>query len=95
MLTFVFFVLFRKTSNIYTEYKLTEATKLLRHPSFDVNHSTIIYIHGWNEKMNEAETLLVIVESYLSRKNHNILVLNYETLSSKFYSVVVANAKEV
>lgn len=45
--------------------------------------------------MNKAETLLVIVESYLSRRNHNILVLNYETLSKKFYSVVVENAKEV
>lgn len=45
--------------------------------------------------MNEAKTLLVIVESYLSRQNHNILVLNYETLSKNFYSVVVENSKEV
>lgn len=86
---------FRKTSDIYTEFKLTEATKLLQHSSFDLNHVTIIYIHGWNEKMDEAETLLVIVQSYLSRKNHNILVLNYEKLSKNFYSIVVENAEEV
>lgn len=90
-----FFLSFSESSNVYTEFDLYEAPKLLQHPSFDTNHMTIIYIHGWNEKMNEAKTLLVIVQSYLTRRNHNILVLNYETLSKKFYSIVVDNAKEV
>lgn len=45
--------------------------------------------------MNEAKTLLVIVESYLSRKKHNILALNYEKLSENFYTTVVANAEKV
>lgn len=87
--------MFRKKSSTYTEFKLTEATNLLKHPSFHLNQSTVIYLHGWNEKMNEAKTLLVIVDSYLSLKDHNVLALNYENLSEKFYSVVVENGKEV
>ncbi|KAJ6635728.1 Endothelial lipase [Pseudolycoriella hygida] len=83
------------SSTTYTEFKLNEATRLLGHPSFDLNDMTIIYIHGWNEKMNEAETLLVLVESYLSRKNHNVMVLNFETLAKKFYTTVVENSKEL
>ncbi|KAG4079267.1 hypothetical protein HA402_006990 [Bradysia odoriphaga] len=45
--------------------------------------------------MNEAETLLVIVEAYLTRKKHNVLALNYEKLSEKFYTTVVENAKKL
>lgn len=45
--------------------------------------------------MHEAKTLLAIVDSYLTRRMHNMVVLNYEKLAANFYPIVVKNTKKV
>jgi len=79
----------------YIEYDLNKTTNLLKHSKFYQNQSTILYLHGWNEKVNEAVTLSHIVNAYLTRKEENVLLLNYEKLASNFYPTVVEHTIEL
>lgn len=62
---------------------------------FRQNQSTILYIHGWNEKVTESDPLFDIVNAYLQRNEQNVLVLDYDELAVMDYETVVDNVPEV
>lgn len=68
---------------------------MFAHPSFDKEKATVLYIHGYIEAPSD-ESVTVIVQSYLKRNDHNILVLDWSDLADGNYLVdAVPNAKQV
>lgn len=76
-------------------YELDESCAIFGNAHFDVLKKTVFYIHGYQEGPND-ESVNVIVDSYLQRNDHNILVLDWSQLANGNYLIdAVPNAKQV
>lgn len=65
------------------------------HLKFDAEKKTVLYIHGYMEAPSQ-ESVNVIVNAYLKRNDHNILVLDWSSLADGNYLFdAVPNAKLV
>lgn len=92
------FILLRSNRNSFSThrpYELDESCALFGNSHFDVLKKTVFYIHNYLEGPNH-ESVNVIVDSYLQRNDHNILVLDWSQLSNGNYLIdAVPNAKQV
>lgn len=76
-------------------YELDESCAMFGNTNFDALKKTVLYIHGYLEGP-EHESVRVIVDAYLQRNDHNILVLDWSQLANGKYLIdVVPNAKQV
>ncbi|XP_046972098.1 pancreatic lipase-related protein 2-like [Vanessa cardui] len=69
-------------------------TSLLDNPDFDLQKPTVFYVHGYVETASDASVLHVI-DAYVKRGDHNILVLDWGNLAFGNYLSVVFNVKKV
>lgn len=85
----------RNSFSTHRPYELDESCALFGNAHFDVLKKTVLYIHNYLEGPNH-ESVNVIVDSYLQRNDHNILVLDWSQLSNGNYLIdAVPNAKQV
>lgn len=76
-------------------YTLDQSQDILKHPNFDLNRKTVLYLHGYIETQ-QVESIHVIVDAYLKRGDHNTLVLDWGQLADGNYLLdAVQNIKEV
>uniref|UniRef100_A0A6B2EG45 Putative serine/threonine protein phosphatase 2a regulatory subunit a n=1 Tax=Phlebotomus kandelakii TaxID=1109342 RepID=A0A6B2EG45_9DIPT len=67
-------------------YELNDTASVLKHPSFDTNRPTVLYLHGYLETM-DVESIQVIADAYLARGDHNILILDWAELADGNYLI--------
>ncbi|XP_059617747.1 uncharacterized protein LOC132262483 [Phlebotomus argentipes] len=67
-------------------YELNDTASVLKHPSFDTNRPTVLYLHGYLESM-EVESIQVIADAYLARGDHNTLILDWAELADGNYLI--------
>lgn len=68
---------------------------MLSHSDFDADKKTVLYLHGYVEAPTH-ESIRVIVDAYIKRGDHNILVLDWSQLADGNYFVdAVQNIKDV
>lgn len=70
----------RNSFSTQRPYELDESCALFGNAHFDVLKKTVLYIHNYLEGPNH-ESVNVIVDSYLQRNDHNILVLDWFQIS--------------
>lgn len=63
---------------------MNDTTSLLTHPDYDNDRSTVIYSYGYTEKFTSLSTQTV-VESYIARGDHNIVVIEWSAYNSGNY----------
>jgi predicted alpha/beta-fold hydrolase len=73
------------SSQNYETFKLNQTQNLLEHPDYDRNLPTVLYVHGYTESFHSKSTQTV-VEAFIARQNHNILVLDWSTYSKGLYT---------
>lgn len=74
---------------------MDEARYLLNHTDFDNNKKTVLYMHGYVEAP-QHDSVRTIVEAYIKRGDHNILVLDWSQLADGNYLIdAVQNIKHV
>lgn len=74
---------------------MDESCAMFAHPEFDPEKKTVLYIHGYLEAMSH-ESINVVANAYLKRKDHNVLFLDWAELADGNYMVdAVPNMKKV
>ena len=68
----------KNTDNVIVEFNNTK--QLLQHPDFHHDRDTMLYCYGYTEDYN-ADSTQLIVDAYLWRNDHNILVLQWSKYS--------------
>lgn len=72
-----------------------EARDILSQPEFHPQRKTVIYLHGYIESLL-SQSIRVIVDAYLKRGDHNILVFDWSELADGNYFIdAVPNLKYV
>lgn len=79
-----FFNFLRNTFDQQRIYDLKNAADILAQAEFDLNKPTVLYFHGFMET-KEVESIQVIANAYLSRKDHNIIILDWGELADGSY----------
>lgn len=75
-------------------YDLSEATKVLQHPKF-TNNETHCYLHGYHETQN-SESIHLIVDSYMKRKNINLLTIDWaEGARENYLAAALKNVRAI
>lgn len=72
----------KNTDNVVIQFNNTKA--LLQHPDFNQDRDTVLYCHGYTENFT-VESTQVVVDAYLSRNDHNILVVQWSAYSAGNY----------
>lgn len=57
-------------------YNLNELDWILQHEKYNANHTTVLYVHGYLESP-ESESVHLIVNAYYTRKEYNLIVLDW------------------
>lgn len=85
----------RPTQSDQRIYELDETCAMFKHANFDKQKPTVLYIHGYVEAPTH-QSVSVIVQAYLQRNDHNILVLDWSQLADGNYLLdAVPNMKQV
>lgn len=63
---------------------MSSAHEILEQDEFDNAKPTVVYLHGFLETM-EVESISVIANAYLTRNDHNILILDWGELADGSY----------
>lgn len=64
------------------------------HPDFNSTKQTLLYLNDCFESFDES--VEVIVNAYLKRRDHNILVLDWSTFNKDdYFEVIIPNIKRV
>ena len=79
-------MVFSETADSYELIDLNNTIKLLNHPDYDNNRSTMLYGFGYTEKFTSISTQ-TIVESYVERGDHNILVIEWSSYNRGSYTL--------
>lgn len=68
---------------------------MFKHLHFDKQKPTVLYIHGYVEAPSH-ESVNVIVQAYLKRNDHNVLILDWSELADGNYLFdAIPNMKQV
>lgn len=87
--------LFSDTFDKHQTFELHEARGILTQPGFDSQRKTVIYSHGYIESMS-SQSIHVIVDAYLKRGDHNIILFDWSELADGNYFIdAVPNLKYV
>lgn len=74
---------------------MDELRAILSHNEFNKERQTVLYVHGYVEAPSH-QSIHVIVDAYLKRGDHNILVLDWSELADgNFFMDAVPNMKQV
>lgn len=68
-------------------FALNDTSSLLNDPSFDNNRPTMLYGYGYTERYNSS-SVQKIVEAYIERADHNILVIDYYSGGNYFFEAI-------
>lgn len=91
----IFFPQFRREFSTNQIYELDELRAILSHNEFNKQRQTVLYVHGYVEAPSH-QSIHVIVDAYLKRGDHNILVLDWSELADgNFFMDAVPNMKQV
>ena len=63
---------------------MNDTLKLLNHPYYNNDRATMLYGFGYSEKYTSVSTQ-TIVDSYIERGNHNILVVDWSSYNGNRY----------
>jgi hypothetical protein len=77
-----------KSIHNHEKIYLNESLKLLRHEKFNFHRKTVFYIHGWIEKFDFG-SIPRIVDAYIRRNDHNIVVVDWGDYSDGEYFLQV------
>lgn len=84
-----------KTYDDHTSYPMHESHAIMSDPKFDHKKKTVLYIHGYVEDPSH-QSVHVIVDAYLTRKDYNCLVLDWSELADgNFFVDALQNIKQV
>lgn len=76
-------------------YGINNLKYILDDPNFDIQKTTTLYVHGYEEKQ-EDESIQLITTSYLERGNHNIVTLNWTAFGGgNYFSAALPNVYKV
>lgn len=68
---------------------------IMADPEFDHKKRTVLYVHGYVEQPTH-QSIHTIVDAYLQRGDHNVLVLDWSELADgNFFVDAVPNIKQV
>lgn len=88
-------LLIRREFATHQVYELDESRAILSHNDFDKLKKTVLYVHGYVEGPTH-QSVHVIVDAYIKRGDHNILVLDWSELADGNYLIdAVPNIKQV
>lgn len=65
-------------------YSFDKSLAIFQHEKFDEFKKTVLYVHGYLEAPPN-ESVHLIVDSYLQRDDHNIIVLDWSLLATGDY----------
>lgn len=65
-------------------YALSEANAILHSAGYNASKRTVLYMHGFIEEVVH-ESVRTIIKAYLSRGDHNIIILDWSKLASGSY----------
>lgn len=60
-------------------YTFSKSVEIFQHAKYDQNRKTVLYLHGYLEAPTN-ESIHLIVDSYLQRNDHNIIILDWSLL---------------
>lgn len=76
-------------------YNYDELEEIFKDDNFDANRPTALYIHGYRETV-VSNSVQRIINAYLSRNDHNIIVLDWShAASGNYFTSAVPNAMKV
>lgn len=85
-------ILHRPTFEENQIYEFDNLSAISQHPKYDQNRQTVLYLHGYLEAP-QNESIHLIVDSYLTRNDHNVIVLDYfELVDGNYVLSAVPNA---
>jgi predicted alpha/beta-fold hydrolase len=64
---------------------LNQTQNLLDHPDYNKSLPTVLYVHGYTESFH-AKSTQTVVEAFITRQSHNILVLDWSTYANGLYT---------
>lgn len=73
-----------KSTDSYVVVQFNDTKSLLKHPDFHQHRNTILFCHGYTESYT-ANTTQEIVDAYLWRNDHNILVVQWSSYAAGNY----------
>ncbi|CAD7079399.1 unnamed protein product [Hermetia illucens] len=83
--------IFYFSPNQTNTYGINNLKYILDDPNFDIQKTTTLYVHGYEEKQ-EDESIKLITTSYLERGNHNIVTLNWTAFGGgNYFSTALPN----
>lgn len=65
-------------------YSITSMHEITRNEAYHNNKTTLFYIHGFRENLT-SESVQTIINAFLFRKTHNILVLDWSKYAAGNY----------
>lgn len=68
----------------YEIFSISSIDNVTTHKAFYNSRKTVLYIHGFRENLT-SESVVTIVEAFIKRKTHNILVLNWSAYANGSY----------
>lgn len=79
----------------HQQFDLDTANDILLHPEFRPQQPTVLYVHGYVERMTD-ESQLTVVDAYQRRGDHNLLLLDWSALAEGHYFLdALPNSKQV
>lgn len=73
-----------ETAKQYELLSITSLDELSSYEAFNNSLKTVLYIHGFRESL-ASESVETVVNAFIKRKSHNILVLNWSVYASGNY----------
>lgn len=70
-------------------YAFANVTSISEHPNFNPEKPTVLYCHGYLEAPPN-ESIHLIVDSYLQRNDHNVVILDWSRLVTGDYLLTAA-----
>ena len=75
-------------SSKFLVFPLDDVIEIMNHEDFDADRKTVLYIHGYRQSL-ASPSLILVVDAFLKRQTHNILVLDW---SAYAYGNYITNA---
>lgn len=73
-------------------YDYNELDKIFEQENFNSSQTTVLYMHGYLESP-ESDSVRLIVNAYHTRKEHNLIVLDWsDSVSGDYFISAVPNA---
>lgn len=69
-------------------------TQLISHRNFNPKLPSVLYISGWMQSP-DAETTELIINGYLKRRDHNLLILDWSDYSVGLYASVMLRISKI